>query len=495
MKTATETRTMILDARRRLKLSQRDLALLSKTSPYAVNSAETGKNHVGLNALRRISQALNITLPELASAWPPPDGEWLSPTEASAITTLGSPRIRQLLRSGAIPDARQQPDGKWLIPASWARTRRPRPRGPLSGDPSPPQSSGHPDIRQARAIARHRRSLSIPIEVLAEDSGFTVERLTQAESAERPLTTPELRRLAPHLGGNPVALGANPDLLPPPGTIPLDQAARETGISASALSQLATRGTIPHHTGRDGHLYISTAYVAVASPATLESGTWWYTPSQHAVATGQSYDRIMQLVADGAYDTADAVIWDTDLSGPPTIRPDIEDLPLHRGRFYQHPNYPSPCRQLAAREETQSKVNHAVQTGDLQSAAALTTGMSDDVALNLLTVLVGRTPMLLHATARTLLRAEELLEAPTDARQRRHHRLERLSRHFLRCQNLDPALPDPRELTLCLEGETAITSTLRTAFQQHQRTFATDTLAQAANARRKPVPAPTGALK
>ena len=476
-----ETRTAVREARTRRKLSQRALATISHSSLFAVNSAETGKSHVSLETLARISLALDIRLVQVADAQAQPEGQFITPAEAAHQTGLGHARIRQLLRGDDVPGAYKTASGQWMIPLNWAQRRRPRPRGPQKGERETAPSTRSP----ARALARARRAMGIAPDVLAADSEFDLQRLQNAETGADPLSPAEARRLAPYLGTDPAALTDNPSRLPPPDTIPAHEAAWETGLPEEDIRRMARQGQIPHAANGDGDLYIAVGWCAVAASRTGYNAHCWYTPSQHAVATGRSRDRIMQLVAEGAYTTYDAVVWNCHLEGPTDIRPAIEDLELIHGRW-QEDSRSSPCRHLAHRAQAHSQVSQAIAAGDLKEAAGQLWHIHIEISNKLLSLMLDRSPMLSHATARTLLRLETLLEARTDARERPAHRLRRLSKHIHRCSELYSGKADEQELRDCLNGENRLTHTLQQALAQHPDNLAADTLAQAANNRRRP---------
>ena len=300
-----------------------------------------------------------------------------------------------------------------------------------------------------------------------------------------PLCPAELRRLALYLGADPAAPAHDPSQLPPPQTIPLNEAAWETGLPEDEIRQLARQGRIPHTATEEGDLYIAIGWCAIASSRTRYTAHCWYTPSQHAVSTGQSRDRIMQLVAEGAYTTDDAVVWNCRLEGPPDVRPAIEDLELTHGQWPKD-SRSSPCRHLAYRSQAHSQVSQVIVAGELDKAAERLWDIHCELSSRLLSRMLNRSPLLTHATARTLLRLETLLEARTDARERQPHRLRRLSKHLHRCNELYHGKADEQELRDCLEGENRLTQTLQQALAQHPRNLAADSLAQAANNRRRP---------
>ena len=486
MRTSAETQQMIKQARTRLRLSQRDLEALSGTNLYAVNSAETGRNDVSAEALQKISETLQITIPELHTS-AVPEGDWVTPLQASEETTLGHSRIRQLLRAGDIPGAHQLPNGRWLIPSAWARTRRPRPKGPKPGSKTR-QTATPSSYQQSKMLSRAMRKAGISAATLAADSGFEQEDIERALSGEAPLSARQLRQLASHMGGDPERLGANPSSLPPPHTMPLDEAAHYTGKSEKELTALAAAGRIPHDTGGDGTLYIAAAWTAMSgNPTTTGDQTQtFYSPAQMALGTAQSIDRVMQLTADGAYNTSDANLWSCYLEGPIRPEPDIEDLQLKQGRWTHHPGFPTPCRLLSQNDRGRTHVRQLIGQGEMQSASYALYDMNWQMPLTLAHHFLGRQPLLLHAQARTLLRLMELLNAPTDGRTRPAHYLPKLSAHLTETDALTEDVPNRQTVSRCLEEQAKLHQTLADAVSGHITRHLKNTLAQAANAHRRP---------
>lgn len=494
MRTSPETQQLIKEARTRLRLSQRNLETLSGSNLFAVNSAETGRSDVSAESLQKISDALQIDIPELHTS-AVPDGDWLTPAQASEETTLGHSRIRQLLRMGEIPGAHQLPNGRWLIPESWARTRRPLPKGRRpKEEPHPATSPG--SLQQARKLRSAMNKAGISAATLAADSSFDMEDIERALTGEAPLTAHRLRRLASHLGGDPVKLGANPQALPPPGTMPLAEASCYSGVPEDELAALAATGAVPHETAEDGTVYIAAAWTAISVAPTPPEGHQQalYSPAQMAVTTGQSIDRVMQLTADGAYETSDATVWDCRLEGPIRTEQDIEQLQLRQGRWTANPGYPTPCRLLPENESARTRIRRLLAMGQTGNAATALHDLSWWTPLNLAHHYLDRRPLLLHAQARTLLRLMELLDAPTDGRTRPVHYLPKLSAHLTETDALTEGEPAHRAVSRCLEEQAKLHQTLADAVSGHVTRHLTNTLAQAANARRRPQSPPNGEM-